>query len=93
MNYDVLRRCQESFVSCLNVTVLHPVREEAGTRVANLGGTRFESPSRYQQPSLIFLVSVSVSGKFQDWNISQPLPYTQSCTLDTVKPVKVKKCR
>jgi len=30
MNYDVLRRCQECFVSCLKVTVLHPVRREAG---------------------------------------------------------------
>jgi hypothetical protein len=54
MNYDVLRRCQEFFVSCLKVTVLHPVRREAGTRGANLGGTRFESQSRYQQPLLIF---------------------------------------
>ena len=59
MNYDVLRRCQECFVSCLKVTVHHPVRREAGTRGTYLGGgTRFESLSRYQQPLLIFLVSL-----------------------------------
>lgn len=43
-----------------------PCAERAGTRGTSLGGTRFESRSRYPQPLLIFLVSLSVLGKFQD---------------------------
>jgi len=54
----------------------------------NLGGTRFESQSRYQQPLLIFRSFSLSRANFKTQNTSQPPPSIKSCTLEFVKLVE-----